>query len=104
MGVHAGLYTTILGERGRSTEFIKAGVTGYYALGSRRLEGYLSVAYLRGLNRDYNNRDGIFIEHGARWALGNGLELRAGVGVLAASGRATHLNPTIGLTWRIPIR
>jgi len=108
VGVHAGYYTTVLDGNGDSTNFFKTGLTGYYRLSKSRnfdrFESYVSIAYVRGLNRDYEQKDGLFLESGFSYDLGRNLELRLGTGILAAKGRATEVNPTIGLSYRNVIR
>jgi hypothetical protein len=105
LGLHAGLYTTILNSGGDSTEFIKTGLTHYFRLGkNRRREFYVGASYLRGLNRDYDNRNAVMLEQGTVFTLGKRFELRLGGGLLAAEGRKTKLNPTIGISWAVPLR
>lgn len=101
-GLHAGLYTTILGLSGKSTEFLKVGVTNYFhsPIG-KRFQSFASLAYVSGRNRDYRNSNGAFIEQGIIWDLGKNLELRTGSGLLLADGHRPKLNPTIGLTYRV---
>lgn len=104
-GVHAGLYTTILGSGSNSTEFFKTGVTGYFGgRADSKFEGFASMAYVRGLNRDYRNQDGIFGEVGVRVRLVPRVDLRVGVGVLGAEGHKAKVNPTIGIGYAIPLR
>ena len=105
---HAGIYTTILGSGEKSTEFIKLGATYYYSLlpGERfkRFESYLSVAYVRGQNRNYEKKDGGFLESGFLYRMGRGFEFRLGTGLLVANGRRAEVNPTVGISYAIPIR
>ncbi|MFZ4509185.1 MAG: hypothetical protein ACOYON_15975 [Fimbriimonas sp.] len=108
IGLHAGLYTTILDSREKSTEFLKIGATYYYRFSNQpqfaRFESYLSAAYVRGLNRDYDKKDGGFFESGVSYQIGRGFEARLGTGLLVAKGFKPELNPTVGLTYTVPIR
>ncbi|MDX1930964.1 MAG: hypothetical protein SFU56_00005 [Capsulimonadales bacterium] len=103
--VHSGFYTTILSKTDskekRSTNFIKTGVTYYFA-GNRAREMYLSVAHVRGLTDGWK-KDGAFFEYGTRWQIGKRLEFRLGAGVLAVPGRSARLNPTPGLSFALPL-
>ncbi len=107
-GLHAGYYTTILESGGKSTEFIKAGTTFYYkALPGeqfKRFESFVSVAYMRGVNRGYKDKDAGFIESGALYRLGKGFEVRLGGGLLFAKGFQPKLNPTVGISYSVPLR
>lgn len=105
MGFHTGLYTTILGRAKRSTEFIKMGVTYYFGeRPGRRYEPFVGLSYVRGLNRDYSGKNGAFLETGVRYRLTGQFDARLGVGVLAAQGKPVKINPTIGLSYRLPLR
>ncbi len=108
IGVHAGVYTTILGRGEKSTEFFKLGATYYYRLSNKRqferFESYFSIGYVRGLNRDYSKKDGAFFESGFLYELGKGFEVRLGTGMLVAKGFRPEFNPTIGFSYSVPIR
>jgi hypothetical protein len=101
VGVHAGLYTTILGKGEKSTEFVKVGATGYWKgfLGPR-FESFGGVSYVRGQNREYRKKDGLFIEQGFVYDLGKNFEFRLGTGILLAKGFKAKVNPTVGFSYR----
>jgi len=105
VGIHAGLYTTILESGAKSTEFFKLGGTLYYGANgpSRGREFFLSAAYMRGQNRDYRRKDAGFIESGVRFDLKGGFEFRVGTGFLFARDRRLKVNPTIGISYRVPL-
>lgn len=102
MGTHLGLYTTIFGDDdSKSTEFIKLGNTFYFGKAEDKFEFFAGTAYVRGLNRRYEDRNGNFFELGGRADLGKGFEFRLGVGLLVAPSRKPEFNPTIGLSYRL---
>jgi hypothetical protein len=109
LGIHAGAYPTVISRDARgdteTTWFAKAGLTGYFLplrLTSERASTlFVSVAYLRGLNRDWD--DALFLETGFRWAVWKGLDLRLGVGLLLAPGQSPRVNPTPGVSWSFPL-
>jgi len=103
-GVHGGLYTTILNSGGKSTEFLKTGVTYYFAspLG-KRFEVYNTVAYMRGLNRDYRRDSAIFVDQGLVYTLGRGFSARLGSGLLLSNGHRPKTNPTVGISYQLPL-
>ncbi len=102
IGYHAGLYTTIFGDDdSKSTEFLKIGNTFYFGKADDKFEFFAGTAFVRGLNRRYEDRNGNFFEVGGRAALGRGFELRLGVGLLVAPSRKPEFNPTIGLSYRL---
>jgi hypothetical protein len=107
-GLHAGYYTTILESGGKSTEFFKAGTTFYYKAlpGEKfeRFESFVSVAYMRGVNRGYKDKDAGFLESGFLYRLGKGFEVRLGGGLLVAKGFQPKMNPTVGISYSIPLR
>jgi hypothetical protein len=106
IGLHSGLYLTNF-SLNETTRFLKTGVTVYFPSldlsRSGKSEAYLSAAYVRGLNRDFENRNGIFLEPGMRWQFRNRFEARLGVGILASSGQRIRVNPTPGISWSIPL-
>lgn len=105
VGIHAGLYTTILESGSKSTEFVKLGGTIYYGANgpSRGREFFLSASYMRGQNRDYRRKDAGFVESGVRFDLKGGFEFRLGTGFLFARDRRLKVNPTIGISYRVPL-
>ena len=105
LGIHLGLYTTILGdEDNKSTEFIKAGGTYYFGKSTDRQESFGGVSYLRGLNRNYEQKNAMFVEFGTRFSLGRGFDLRFGSGLLLAESNKPRYNPTIGISYRTPLK
>jgi hypothetical protein len=109
LGVHAGAYPTVISHDARggteTTWFAKAGLTGYFLplrLTSERASTvFVSIAYLRGLNRGWD--DALFLETGFRWAVWKGLDLRLGAGLLLAPGQSPRVNPTPGVSWSFPL-
>ncbi|QSQ19778.1 hypothetical protein JY651_31400 [Pyxidicoccus parkwayensis] len=109
LGIHAGAYPTVISRDtsggSETTWFAKAGLTGYFLplrLTSERPSlAFVSVAYLRGLNRGWD--DAFFLEAGFRWAVWKGLDLRLGAGLLLAPGRSPRVNPTPGVSWSFPL-
>lgn len=100
VGVHAGLYTTILGKGEKSTEFVKVGATGYWKGFRSTLRIVRRRLYVRGQNREYRKKDGLFIEQGFVYDLGKNFEFRLGTGILLAKGFKAKVNPTVGFSYR----
>lgn len=109
IGVHVGAYPTVISQDARgspeTTWFAKAGLTGYFLpvrlTGARDSMAFVSVAWLRGLNRGWD--DALFVETGFRWAIWSGLDVRLGAGLLVSPGREPRLNPTPGVSWTFPL-
>lgn len=108
VGIHAGYYTTILESGAKSTEFWKLGGTYYYRLSSSektsKLESYFSLAYMRGINGDYEKKDAGFLESGFSYQLGGAYEFRLGTGLLFADGFRPKVNPTVGISYTIKLK
>lgn len=112
LGFHVGLFPLIADDGldgSRTTWFLKTGLTVYpvrFALGSRRPSGpFASVSLLQGLNNEWNVAESvsqgtaIHGELGFRWALGQGLDLRLGIGIAAGSEGRVIVHPTPGISW-----
>lgn len=99
--VHGGYYPTRF-ESGVTTRFAKAGVT-YWFLPVGKKENpssfYSTVAYARGLTRDYKDKNALIGEVGFRWMVWKGLNIRFGVAALTAKGESVKINPTPGISY-----
>jgi len=99
--IHAGYYPTNF-ESGVTTEFLKAGVN-YWFLPVDKKEMpssfYGGLSYLRGLTRDYKDKNALGIEAGFRWYVWKGLNFRLGVIALAAEGQKLQINPTPSISY-----
>lgn len=99
VSIHAGYYITAF-EKGITTKFIKTGVTAWF-LPTERKENpssfYAGVAYLRGLNLDYESQNAYGLEAGYRWMIWKGLNLRVGAIAVASKGHDVKINPTPGI-------
>lgn len=98
---HAGYYTTAF-ESGVYTGFFKAGVTTWFLpVGKKENPSsfYAGASYLRGLDRDYENKNALGVEAGFRWMVWKGLNLRIGAIAFAASGESLKINPTPGISY-----
>ncbi len=104
---HAGYYVTNF-TSGVTTQFLKTGVTLWVLpVGQRQpvpSSFYVGVSYLRGLNRDYENRNASAAEVGFRWMVWRGLNLRIGAIALAAKGQDIKINPTPGISYAFLLR
>lgn len=110
VSVHAGYYPTILkdnattesGATNNTTSFLRAGLS-YWFLPVGRKDNpssfYASASYVRGLDYDYEARNGVIGEAGFRWMVVGGLNLRLGVAALKAPGRDWQINPTPGISY-----
>lgn len=101
MSLHAGYYPTAF-KSGETTSFIKTGFTLWFLpVGKKENPSsfYAGASYLRGLNRDYENKNAMGIEAGFRWMVWRGLNLRIGAIAVAASGESLKINPTPGISY-----
>jgi hypothetical protein len=101
LSVHAGYYPTNF-ESGVTTSFIRTGATYWFLPFSRKEKPssfYTSLSYLRGLDRDYEDRNAMIAEAGVRWMIVKGLNLRLGVATLYSPGRKVQVNPTPGISY-----
>ena len=101
LSVHAGYYPTNF-TSGRTTSFLKTGLTAWFLPAGRRANPssfYASLAYLRGLDREYENKNGAAVDVGFRWMVWRGLNLRLGVLALKAPGESLKINPTPGISY-----
>ncbi|MFQ3576381.1 MAG: hypothetical protein SNJ77_08100 [Cytophagales bacterium] len=99
--VHAGYYPTNF-ESGVTTEFLKAGVTYWFLpVGKKEIPSsfYGGLSYLRGMTRDYKDKNAFGIEAGFRWYIWQGLNLRIGVIALTAEGQSLKINPTPSISY-----
>ncbi len=96
ISIHVGYYPTNF-ESGITTEFLKAGLTYWFLpIGKKEIPSsfYGGLSYLRGLTRDYKDKDALGIEAGFRWYIWKGLNVRIGVIALTAEGQDVKINPT----------
>lgn len=100
VSVHGGYYLTSF--NGVTTNFIKSGLTFWFLpIGKKENPSsfYAGASYLRGLNKDYKDKDALGIEAGFRWMIWKGLNLRVGAIALSASNESLKLNPTGGISY-----
>ncbi|WP_221392623.1 hypothetical protein [Dyadobacter sp. NIV53] len=101
LSVHAGYYPTAF-KSGENTSFIKTGVTFWFLpVGKKENPSsfYSGVSYLRGQNREYEDKNAIGAEAGFRWIVWKGLNLRIGAIAVAAKGESLKINPTPGISY-----
>ena len=114
LSVHAGYYPTIFSSNGESqgftTSFIRTGVTAWYLpfsiTGQNRAVPsalYSFASWLWGQSHDYVGVHAAKFETGVRVGIWKGLQARLGLSVVIAPGRPTHLNPTPGISYSIPL-
>jgi hypothetical protein len=103
VSVHGGYYLTNF-TSGVTTEFIKTGLT-YWLLpfGKQEIPSsfYVGASYLRGLTRDYKDKNAVGFETGVRFVAWKGLNFRLGVIALAANGESLKINPTPSIGYSI---
>lgn len=96
VSIHGGYYLTNF-ESGVTTEFVKVGAT-YWLLpfGKQEIPSsfYIGSSYLRGLTRDYEDKNAVAFEAGVRFVVWKGLNFRLGVIALAGAGQDLKINPT----------
>jgi hypothetical protein len=98
---HAGYYLTNF-ESGVTTRFVKTGVTVWFlAVDKKEVPSafYGGASYLRGLTRDYNEKNAMGVELGFRWTVWKGINLRVGGIALLAEGESPKFNPTPGISY-----
>ena len=99
--VHAGYYTTAF-KSGEYTNFIKAGATYWFApVGKKENPSsfYAGASYLRGINREFKNKNAFAAEAGFRWMIWKGLNFRIGAIAVTAKGQGLKINPTPGISY-----
>jgi hypothetical protein len=101
LSVHGGYYVTNF-TSGVTTEFLKAGLT-YWFLPVDKKEipssFYAGASYLRGLTKDYKDKNAFAVEAGFRWYVWKGLNFRLGVIALTAEGQEVKINPTPSISY-----
>ena len=101
VSVHAGYYPTNF-TAGVTTSFIRTGLTYWFLPVGKRPNPssfYASASYVRGLDRDYEGKNGLMGEAVFRWMVWKGLNLRIGVAALTAPGESLKINPTPGISY-----
>lgn len=101
VSVHAGYYPTNF-TSGRTTSFLKTGLTLWFLPVGQQANPssfYASGSYVRGLDRQYEAKNGFAVDLGFRWMVWKGLNVRLGVIGLKAPGRDLEINPTPGLSY-----
>lgn len=105
VSIHAGYYTTAF-KSGEYTNFVKTGLT-YWFLPVDKKEipssFYAGASYMRGLTRDYKNKNAAAVEAGFRWMIWKGLNVRLGVVAVTAKGQDLKINPTPGISYGIKL-
>jgi hypothetical protein len=103
LSVHGGYYVTNF-TSGVTTEFLKTGLT-YWFLPVDKKEMpssfYAGASYLRGLTRDYKDKNAFAVEAGFRWYVWKGLNFRLGVIALTADRQDLKINPTPSISYSI---
>lgn len=105
VSIHAGYYTTAF-QPGEYTNFVKTGLT-YWFLPVDKKEipssFYAGASYMRGLTRNYTNKNAVAVETGFRWMIWKGLNVRLGVVAVTAKGKELKINPTPGISYSIKL-
>ncbi len=106
LSVHAGYYPTAFAS-GETTSFVKTGFTLWFLpVGKKENPSsfYSGVSYLRGLSREYENKNAVAIEAGFRWMIWNGINLRLGGIAVLAKGQPVKINPAPGISYSFFIK
>lgn len=101
VSIHAGYYLTAF-KSGETTNFLKAGITYWFApVGKKQNPSsfYAGASYLRGLNLAYENKNALSLETGFRWMIGEGLNLRIGAIAVTGAGESLKINPAGGISY-----
>ena len=103
VSVHAGYYTPAF-KSGEYTNFVKTGLS-YWFLPVDKKEipssFYAGASYMRGLTREYKDKNAVAMEAGFRWMIWKGLNVRIGAIAVAAKGQDLKINPTPGISYSI---
>lgn len=105
LSLHAGYYPTNF-ESNVTTEFLKTGITFWLlAVDKKELPSsfYFGTSYLRGLTRDYENKNALALEAGFRWYIWKGFNFRLGVIALSVKGESLKINPTPSISYSIKL-
>lgn len=101
VSVHAGYYTTAF-KSGEYTNFVKAGLTYWFLpVDKKKIPSsfYAGASFLRGITRDYEDKNAGAVEAGFRWMIWKGLNVRIGAIALTAEGQQLKINPTPGISY-----
>jgi hypothetical protein len=101
LSYHTGYYPTAFAS-GETTSFVKIGATAWFLpVGEKENPSsfYAGASYLRGISRDYADKNALGIEAGFRWMVWKGLNLRIGAIAVAAPGESLKINPTPGISY-----
>ncbi|MDX2045570.1 MAG: hypothetical protein SFU87_02240 [Chitinophagaceae bacterium] len=101
VSVHGGYYVTNF-TSGVTTQFIKTGLTFWFLPVDKKeipSSFYAGASYLRGLNRDYEDKNALGVEAGFRWMIWKGLNFRIGAIAITAKGQSLQINPTPGISY-----
>ncbi len=101
VSLHAGYYVTNF-TSGITTQFVKTGFTYWFLPVDKKdipSSFYAGASYLRGLNRDYDDKNALGLEAGFRWMVWKGLNIRIGAIAVIAEGQDTKINPTPGISY-----
>lgn len=104
VSVHGGYYITNF-ESNTTWKFLKAGVTVWFLPFGPEQRGslYTQASFIRGLNRDYENKNGLALDAGVRYFVSKGINVRLGVTGLYAKDKGWEINPTPGISYSIPL-
>lgn len=105
VSIHAGYYTTAF-KSGEYTNFVKTGLTYWFlTIDKKEIPSsfYAGASYMRGLTRDYKNKNAAAVEAGFRWMIWKGLNVRLGVVAVTAKGQELKINPTPGISYAIKL-
>lgn len=101
VSLHGGYYLTAF-DAGETTNFIKTGLTFWFLpFGKKAIPSSLfaGASYLRGLNRDYEDKNALGLELGVRLMIWKGLNLRINGIAVAAKDENLQINPAGGLSY-----
>ncbi len=100
VSVHAGYYLTAFD--GETTNFVKTGITYWFAPVDKKeipSSFFAGASYMRGLNKEYEDKNAFSVEAGFRWMIWKGFNLRIGAIAVAASGQDLKINPAGGISY-----
>ncbi|MEP7322818.1 MAG: hypothetical protein ABI761_12905 [Saprospiraceae bacterium] len=101
VSIHAGYYLTAF-EAGETTTFIKTGLTYWFLpFGKKPIPSSLftGISYLRGLSKEYEDKNALGIEVGVRIMIWKGLNLRISGITVTAKDESLKINPAGGVSY-----
>jgi hypothetical protein len=104
LSLHAGYYLTVVpnddSKENENTSFVRAGLSHWFDI-TNSFSAYVSVSYLYGLSKSYEDESAYMLEGGVKFFVWEGLNLRLGVAGLMSPDHKLKINPTPGISYSL---